>query len=169
MKNIAVGLAIVFFLAAAGVPVKASLLETANDLHIVTDGNNWLLAVAVFVIVGYLITIVSLVKDWPLAAALKEEGEAKTVETIDASTKTPVKVTSNEMVLSSSRLIAFLGLIGILGMFLGAGFYMLSSLFNAGKVVVDLKEIASFLAVGALIFAPYVANQLKGIFTPFKK
>ena len=135
------------------------------------DGaGGWVIAVAALVLVVYLVTIVNLVIDGKLVEALSEESEeTETTTTTDPKTGTPVtKKVENKMVLSSSRLIAFLGLIGILGMFLGTGLYTLYALFS-DKPIPDLEKIASFLTVGAVIFAPYVANQLKGIFSPFKK
>ncbi len=118
----------------------------------------WLIGVAALVLVAYGIAIGSLLgasknNKWSLAAALSEEVETKANN-----------VVSTKPVASSSRLIAFLGLIGILGIFLGTGFYMLWSLFSKGTVVGELDKISKFLAVGGTIFVPYLANQLKDIF-----
>jgi hypothetical protein len=132
----------------------------------------WVLGIVGLVLLAYAVTLSRLAgwkvpeggptRKWSLTAALSEEIE---ITTLDAN-GVPQKTT--QPVASASRLMAFLGLIGILGMFLGTGFYTLWALFKGGRLP-ELEKIGRFLAVGAVIFAPYVANQLKGIFSPFKK
>jgi hypothetical protein len=68
------------------------------------------------------------------------------------------------MVASSSRLIALVGLIGILSVLIGIGYNLVWSLFVSGKVP-DLKGIGQFLFGMALIFAPYLANQAREAFS----
>ena len=67
---------------------------------------------------------------------------------------------------SSSRLIAFLGLIVIMALFLGFGGVMLWRYGSTGKLD-DIGNVVNFLWVGASLFAPYMVNQassaLKGV------
>ncbi|HEX9045676.1 MAG TPA: hypothetical protein VF988_01505 [Verrucomicrobiae bacterium] len=66
---------------------------------------------------------------------------------------------------SSSRLIALLGLLGILMIVIGVGCAVMWNLFLFGTIP-DLSQIRLFLYGAACLFAPYLANQLGGIFTP---
>lgn len=85
---------------------------------------------------------------WSLGNALKE------ILAWDAEGR-PVQVES------SSRLIAFLGLLAILAVDLGlAGGILWGWL--GGRDLPDLEKIGSFLYGQALIFAPYAFNQLRG-------
>ena len=98
--------------------------------------------------------------DWHLGDALSEEA-GNQPNPLPAGTK-PV------MVASSSRLIALLGLLNILGVFLGFGYYFLYTAF-AGTTVqaADMKSVIYYLFSGAVMFAPYLANQLRDAFTSF--
>lgn len=60
---------------------------------------------------------------------------------------------------SSSRLIALLGLLGILATVIGIGFSIMWNLFIYGTVP-DLSEVRNFLYGAACLFAPYLANKL---------
>lgn len=182
MKKLVVGLAIVLLLASGTVLANpSSQAETNKKAHNPPEAVVWVVCLAV--LVAYGITLWSLwkppengrggrvqngqaQKKWSLARALSEESkEVETITSTDPTNNTTVvKKTENVLAPSSSRLIAFLGLIGILGIFLGTGFYMLWSLFSKGTVSGELDKISKFLAVGGTIFVPYLANQLKDIF-----
>jgi hypothetical protein len=72
------------------------------------------------------------------------------------------------MVASSSRLLALLGLLNILAVFLGFGYYFLYTAFSTGQVKIeDMKGVISYLFSGAVMFAPYLANQLQTAFSSF--
>jgi hypothetical protein len=71
------------------------------------------------------------------------------------------------MVASSSRLIALLGLLMIMGAFVGFAYYFLYSAF-AGQMDRDqMKSVFYYLASGAVMFAPYLANQMQSAFSAF--
>ncbi len=73
------------------------------------------------------------------------------------------------MVASSSRLIALLGLLAILSVFIGFGYYFLYTAFAGNTSAADMKEsmkaVLYYLVSGAVLFAPYLANQLRETFT----
>ena len=97
-------------------------------------------------------------KNWSMGDALSEEAGNQPKELPPG--------TRPEMVASSSRLIALLGLVVILSIYLGVGYHLLWRLFTTGDVP-DLTNLTSFLYGGAVIFAPYLVNQLKEAFTAF--
>jgi hypothetical protein len=72
------------------------------------------------------------------------------------------------MIASSSRLIALLGMLGILMIVVGVGYAVVWNLFIHGTVP-DLVPLRSFLYGTACLFAPYLANKLSGIFSPKPK
>jgi hypothetical protein len=67
------------------------------------------------------------------------------------------------MVASASRLIALLGLLGILATTLGIGYAILWRSFVYGTAP-DLTVVRNFLLASAILFVPYVANQVCAIF-----
>lgn len=99
-------------------------------------------------------------RDWQLGDAVSEEA-GNQPNPLPAGTK-PI------MVASSSRLIALIGLLSILGVFLGFGYYFLYSAFAGTTMqLADMKSVIYYLLSGAVMFAPYLANQLQSAFTSF--
>lgn len=96
-------------------------------------------------------------RDWQLGDAVSEEA-GNQPDPLPAGTK-PI------MVASSSRLIALLGLLNILGVFLGFGYYFLYSAFAGTVHLEDMKSVIYYLFSGAVMFAPYLANQLRDAFS----
>ncbi len=97
---------------------------------------------------------------WSLADALSEESAYQ-----------PKEIKGKQdviMVASTSRLIALLGLLGILTTVLGIGYSVMWNLFIYGTVP-DLTQVRSFLFGSASLFAPYLANQIGGVFSPSAK
>jgi len=99
-------------------------------------------------------------KQWSLGNALSEESEYQ-----------PAVIRQKSDVImfaSTSRLIALLGLLGILTIVIGIGYAIMWNLFIYGTVP-DLSEVRSFLYGSACLFAPYLANKLSGVFDPSGK
>jgi hypothetical protein len=65
---------------------------------------------------------------------------------------------------SSSRLIALLGLVAILMLYVGAGLSVLYKFTSDGTVPSGTKEISTFFLYGLVMFAPYVVNKFASIF-----
>lgn len=89
---------------------------------------------------------------WSLADALSEEATYQPREIL---VKGDII-----MIASTSRLIALLGLLGILTTVLGIGYSIIWNLFVRG-VAPELASVRSFLFGAACLFAPYLANQAK--------
>lgn len=127
----------------------------------------WMFVAAAFVITSVLVglLIVFLVKlgaegtsgHWSLAGALSEESAFQ-----------PNEITKKEdviMVPSASRLIALLGLLGILTLVLGVGYAIMWNLFIYGTIP-DLGRAQALLFGAATLFIPYLASKLGEIFAP---
>src|SRR5207247_1467676 len=107
---------------------------------------------------------------WSLADALSEEAEVTSMEAdpaggtkprLDASGK-PLMVT--EMRSSTSRLIALMGMIVILLMFLGFGAFALYSFGKTGNMPDSIDKVVNFLLAGLTLFAPYLVNKFATAF-----
>lgn len=120
-------------------------------------------AISALLVVAFLYVWGGLMKDkaWKLGDAVSEEA-ANQPNPLPAGVP-PV------MVASSSRLIALLGLLVIMVLFLGFGYSILYELFNCQMNQVSTKTIMGFLFGGATMFAPYLANQLQTAFSSFAK
>jgi hypothetical protein len=106
---------------------------------------------------------------WSLNDALSEEAELDLLDSngrpiLDASGK-PLK--SVRLVASSSRLIALLGLIGILSFFLANGLILLWQSAHGVKIDDQWQGFANYLLYGIVMFAPYVVNKFASIFESF--
>lgn len=105
---------------------------------------------------------------WSLADALSEEVEVGT-DKKDA-TGNPVKDNNGNiakdsiMKASSSRLIALLGSIAIMMLYIGAGLSVLHGFVIDQKVPEGTKDLTNFFVYGMVLFAPYVVNKFASIF-----
>jgi amino acid transporter len=101
---------------------------------------------------------------WSLADALSEEADvayftASGTPQTDTSGK---PVTVSEMRASSSRLIALLGAIVILFLFLGFGAFVLYQYGTTGGLP-DVSKILAFMSGGLALFAPYAVNKISSL------
>jgi hypothetical protein len=101
---------------------------------------------------------------WSLAEALSEEADT----TVPDANGIPfvvngVVVKKTELSASSSRLIAFVGAIAILFLFLGFGIFVLWGFAMTGNMPASTGSITTFLAGGSTLFAPYVVNKLSSL------
>jgi hypothetical protein len=103
---------------------------------------------------------------WSLADALSEEADL----TVDDGTGKPMMaagaaVNKSELRASSSRLIAFVGTVAILLLFLGFGAFMLWDYAKTGTIR-NANDVRSYLMAGLTLFAPYVVNKFSSVFAP---
>ena len=97
---------------------------------------------------------------WSLADALSEEADIAYFTTTGPQVDNAGKpVTVSEMRASSSRLIALLGAIVILFLFLGFGTFVLYQYGTTG-VMPEVGDILKFMSGGLALFAPYAVNKL---------
>jgi disulfide bond formation protein DsbB len=135
-------------------------------------GNLFVYAVIIVIFIGALIAI-ALVRaavaqsSWSLADALSEEAE---VTAMDKETGQPLRDKADKVVMvtelcaSSSRLIAFMGMLVILLMFLGFGTFALYWFAKTGKMPSGMDDVINFLVAGLTLFAPYVVNKFSSLF-----
>lgn len=106
---------------------------------------------------------------WSLADALSEEAKVTSVEAdgngsfkprLDAAGN-PVMIT--ELRASSSRMIALVGMMVILLMFLAFGIFSIYCFSKSGEMP-NTDNIVNFLVAGLTLFAPYLVNQFSAIF-----
>lgn len=103
------------------------------------------------------VAVVRLLKQapaWSLADALAEEadlGDAGAGKTV--------------MVASTSRLIAFLGMVAILALFLGFGAFVLWGVAETGRAPANCDDFSKYLLGGVTLFAPYVVNKFSAAFS----
>lgn len=111
-------------------------------------------------------------KSWSLADALSEEGDATVVGATPLAgavvgdppaqpAATPVVTTLHA---SSSRLIAFLGSIVILFLFLGFGIVALYDFATTGTLPSSTSSVKDYLLTGLTLFAPYAVNKFSSLF-----
>ncbi len=65
---------------------------------------------------------------------------------------------------SSSRLIALLGLVSIMMLYIGVGLTLLYGFAFNGTVPEKLGEVTTFFLYGMVMFAPYLVNKFASIF-----
>ena len=103
---------------------------------------------------------------WSLAAALSEKVEL----TERGEDGTPVFDENNQPVLiktmqpSSSRMVALMGTIAILFLFLSFGAFALFHFAKTGKMPDGIDKVVTFLTAGLTLFAPYVVNKFSKSF-----
>ena len=134
------------------------------------------LAAVLVVVVGFatffaLLRISSwIAKDdkWSLADALSEDVEVGTDKKDSAGN--PVKDNNGNiakesiMKASSSRLIALLGSIAIMMLYIGAGLSVLYGFVIDHQVPAGTKDLTNYFVYGMVLFAPYVVNKFTSIF-----
>ena len=107
---------------------------------------------------------------WSLADALSEVAEVTATKTDADKVTKPVLDKSEkplmikELRASSSRLVALMGMIVILMMFIGFGTFALFSFAKTGKMPSSVDDVVKFLAAGLTLFAPYVVNKFSSMF-----
>jgi len=153
--------------APAAAPAPAAAIPPATTQPSVTNSQttpapvpppNWLvvsITVAVVVLALFALLLVrkglSQSSGWTLGDALSEEADL----TNDQGTAIV------EMRASSSRLIAFMGLVVLLSLYLGFGVFILYYFGTGQTLPKDLNDIENFMLAGLTMFAPYAVNQFR--------
>jgi hypothetical protein len=165
------------FDAAQAVAVVASAASApATALPAWVAPERWFIyAIVIFVLVGSVLALLMIrtaltVSVWSFSDALSEPTETTATELDAAGVKrikldpsgNPLMVT--EMRASSSRMIALMGTLVILLMYLGFGSMALYSFANTGKVPESLDAIVNFMLAGLTLFVPYAVNKASKLF-----
>lgn len=91
---------------------------------------------------------------WSLSEALSEECEL----TNDHGEK------ETKLVASTSRLVAFMGMLAILVLFIGFGTFALYQFAMTGELGDSTDKVVNFLVAGLTLFAPYAVNKFSSLF-----
>jgi hypothetical protein len=145
------------------VPAMAQAAGSAKDWKPLNTGFLYIVVgvvvLATFITFSITFRILSDHTTWSLADALSEEADI----TVDDANGQPVKKTV--LAASTSRLIAFIGTIAILSLYLGFGAIILCEYGKTGQVS-NADTIAKYLLAGLTLFAPYVVNKFSSVFAP---
>jgi hypothetical protein len=148
---------------AAGAAQK--VLDTASKL----DGDPTLAAAVVVVVLGLLVFSLLWIRNaiqssnWSLADALSEEADVTPLNAGVPVMNGAQPLVIRELRASSSRVIALLGAITILFMFVGFGTFVLYHYGTTGKMPDDVTDILKFLSGGLALFAPYAVNKISSV------
>ena len=105
-----------------------------------------------------------------LGDALSEEGQLTVMEKDAAGHDVPrigsdgKPVTMTVMIGSISRVIALLGTIALMILFIGFGTFVMYYFATGQGVPKDLDKVVNFMFAGLTLFAPYVVNKFAGLF-----
>ena len=103
---------------------------------------------------------------WSLADAMSEEYQTTPIASdgkpIPDDKGNPQLIT--EMRASSSRVIALMGMVVILLMFIGFGVFALHGFAKTGCMPESIDKVVSFLYAGVILFAPYAVNKFSKVF-----
>jgi hypothetical protein len=105
---------------------------------------------------------------WSMSDALSETTAVALVDpktgavVLNKDGDTPV--TTQQLRASSSRLIALLGSIAIMMLYIGAGLVVLQSLAKGAGVPEGTETLSKFFLWGMVLFAPYIVNKFASIF-----
>jgi hypothetical protein len=162
--------------AAAGLAALACGSVRAADAVPWVAPDRWFIyAIVIAVVAASVISLLMIraaltVSVWSFSDALSEPTEVTAVGT-DASGVRRIMldpagnpVMATEMRASSSRMIALMGTLVILLMFLGFGSIALYSFANTGTVPDSMDKVVNFLLAGLTLFAPYAVNKFSKIF-----
>lgn len=170
--------------AAASASLAASAARTASAAASAAgvaqweSPSPWLLYLVPTVVFAVALVSMALIRSaleksdkWSLADALSEEVEVTLMKPPDANGKFEPLLDANnkvqtviEMRASTSRVIALMGLMAILLLYLGFGVFALISFGRAGTVPEHIERVIQFLLSGLTLFAPYLVNKFASIF-----
>jgi hypothetical protein len=104
---------------------------------------------------------------WSLADALSEEGTVTLLDPdgvpVNGADGKPQMVT--RLIASTSRLIALMGLFGILLLYCGFGATVLYYFATAQPLPQNTDEVRNFLFAGLTLFAPYIVSKFASVFS----
>lgn len=106
---------------------------------------------------------------WSLSDALSEETDVTAIETVNGVQKPMLDanqqpLTITEMRASTSRVVALMGMIVIIMMFLGFGTFALFEFATTGNMPQSIDNVVNYLLAGLTLFAPYVVNKFSTMF-----
>jgi len=132
------------------------------------EGYFWFVIVVVsaFILLAFAALRSSLANSkWTLSDALSEAETPPNPAGAGATAGAGGGANEPKMSASSSRLIAFIGMIILSALFLGVGYFTLWALFfGQPKDVQAVKDTGTVFLTGSALFAPYAFNKLADVF-----
>lgn len=139
---------------------------------------DWFIFTVIFIVlIGILLALIFVRaalgnSKWSMADALSEEVEVTATKKNAAGDEEPMADPGNaskfmmitEMRASSSRLIALIGMLVILLMFIGFGMFSLYRFATSWSMPTAMDSVIKFLVAGLTLFAPYVVNKFSSMF-----
>jgi type IV secretory pathway VirB2 component (pilin) len=123
-------------------------------------------AIAIITLLSLMVIYKNLKADakWSIADALSEDVALATTK-VDPATSLPLRdaagdvAKETELKASSSRLIALLGSVAILMLYVGAGLAVLYQFVQSGGVPSGTKDMTGYFVYGLVLFTPYAVNK----------
>lgn len=144
-------------------------VEATNQA--VTSPNDWFIyTIILLMLIGSIISMLLIRSalmnsQWSLANALSEQVElTKQTEYGSPLMENNQPVLIKKMQPSSSRIIALMGTIAILFLFLSFGAFALFHFAKLGQMPDGINKVVTFLTAGLILFAPYVVNKISNSF-----
>lgn len=157
-------------------PTPPAVPPTPPAAVTVPAPDSWFIYLVVFIVLFGALIAIFLIRasveqtNWSLAEAVSEETQVSILENRGTPQETPKlgadgkPIMATEMRASSSRLIALMGMMAILLMFLGFGSFALYYFGASGNMPPGTTEAVQLLAAGMTLFAPYVVNKFASLF-----
>lgn len=133
----------------------------------------WATSIAIIVSLGLIYFHVRAASRWSMSDALSEETEIA-IPLLEPGTQEYLKdsagniVKAQQMRASTSRLIALLGTVAIMMLYIGGGLTVLREFALTSKVPEATAELTTFMWSGMVLFAPYIVNKFSDIFSWLK-
>jgi hypothetical protein len=163
----------------------ASTTSAAVGIAWTSPGPIWQIAIPLTTFIAAMAAILGirsalLKTKWSLADALSEETQLSyysretatddgkgntTVEREIAKDKDGKPVLLTELRASTSRVIALMGMMVIVFLFVGFGVFAMYSFGATGALPDSMDTLIKFLAAGMTLFAPYVVNKFSSLFS----
>jgi disulfide bond formation protein DsbB len=134
-------------------------------------GTSFVYIIVALVLMGSLMSILGIKSalertQWSLADAVSEEVELTARDVsgnlmLDTSGK-PIMET--KLSASTSRLVALLGTIVLLFMFVGFGAFAMVEFGMTGELPESISQVVEFMLAGLTLFAPYAVNKVSSLF-----
>jgi hypothetical protein len=161
------------FCATAGAPSAAQAAD-GGAVWVAPDPR-FIYALVIVVLAACVISLLLIraaltVSVWSFSDALSEPTELAATEADGAGVQrikldaagNPMKVT--QMRASSSRMLALMGAVVILLMFMSFGSVALFSFASTGEMPPSTDKVINFLVAGMTLFAPYAVNKFASVF-----
>jgi hypothetical protein len=136
------------------------------------SGSTFVYIIVTFVVVGSLMSILGIKAalektDWSLANAVSEEVEITAKDENGKIMLDPAGIPLMETKLSAStsRLVALMGTIVLLFMFVGFGAFAMFEFGMSGQLPDSISQVVEFMLAGLTLFAPYAVNKVSSLFS----